>query len=105
MEHKHSHLKFSTQPKTLPAWWEVARMNPSVARRQLMVPILLQRRSQGDTLQGVRVNDRHVLPSSDSDLQVLVRRGVLLRRRVNGGGRKRNTELYLAPCVDTSVTA
>ena len=61
-----------------------------------MTQILLRRREQGDTFQGVRVNDKHVLPSSDPDLQVLVRRGVLVRKRVSGGGRKRNTELHLA---------
>lgn len=74
-------------------------MNPGVARRSLMTQILLRRRAEGDTFQGVRVNDRHVLPSSDPDLQVLVRRGVLVRTRVSSGGRKRNTELHLAPSV------
>jgi hypothetical protein len=99
MEHKLAHLSFRSQPQVLPAWWEVARMSPGVARRQLMTQILLHRRAQGDTLPAVRVNDRHVLPSSDPDLQVLVRRGILLRRRVSSGGRKRNTELHLADRV------
>ena len=99
MEHKTAHLAFMPKRETLPAWWEVARMNPGVARRQLMMQLLLRSRSNGDTYHGVRVNDKHVLPSSDSDLQILVRRGMLLRRRVSGGGRKRNTELYLAPNV------
>ncbi len=97
VEHKVAHLAFAPKRLALPDWWQVARMNPGVARRQLMTQILLRRRSEGDTFQGVRVNDKHVLPSSDPDLQVLVRRGVLVRKRVSGGGRKRNTELHLAP--------
>ena len=101
MEHKTAHLAFASKPGVLPAWWEVARMNPGVSRRHLMVQILLHRRSQGDTYQGVRVNDKHVLPSSDSDLQVLVHRGVLLPRRVGSGGRKRSTELVLSPTLAT----
>ena len=97
LEHKTAHLAFAPKRQTLPAWWEVARMNPGVARRQLMMQILLRRHSESDTYQSIRVNDKHVLPSSDPDLQVLVRRGMLLRRRTSSGGRKRNTELYLAP--------
>lgn len=96
VEHKVAHLAFAPKRQTLPDWWQVARMNPGVARRQLMTQILLRRRELGDTYQGVRVNDKHVLPSSDPDLQVLVRRGVLVRKRVSSGGRKRNTELHLA---------
>lgn len=99
MEHKTAHRAFLPQSPALPAWCEVARMRPGVARRHLMQQILLRSRAQGDTHQGVRVNDRYVLPSSDPDLQLLVRRGIFLRRRVGGGGRKRNTELYLAPNV------
>lgn len=96
IEHKAPHLAFAPKRQVLPDWWQVAQMSPGVARRQLMTQILLRRREQGDTFQGVRVNDKHVLPSSDPDLQVLVRRGVLVRKRVSGGGRKRNTELHLA---------
>ena len=99
LEHKLPHLRFTPKSPVLPVWWEVARMNPGVARRQLMTQILLRRRLHGDTFQGVRVNDRHVLPSSDPDLQVLVRRGILVRQRTSGGGRKRNTELHLAANV------
>ena len=96
IEHKAPHLAFIPKRQVLPDWWQVAQMSPGVARRQLMTQILLRRREQGDTFQGVRVNDKHVLPSSDPDLQELVRRGVLVRKRVSGGGRKRNTELHLA---------
>lgn len=96
VEHKRAHLAFAPKSTALPPWWEVAIMSPGVARRRLMLQILLHRRAQGDTFQGVRVNDRHVLPSSDPDLRVLVRKGILVRRRVNSGGRKRNTELRLA---------
>lgn len=97
LENKLPHLRFTPKSPVFPAWWEIANMNPGVARRQLMMQILLHRRLQGDTLPAVRVNDKHVLPSSDPDLQVLVRRGILVRQRTSGGGRKRNTELCLSP--------
>ncbi len=53
VEHKVAHLAFAPKRLVLPDWWQVARMNPGVARRQLMTQILLRRRSEGDTFQGV----------------------------------------------------
>lgn len=99
MEHKHPHLAFAAKAPILPDWWKVSRMNAGSIRRRLMIEVLLDRRARNSPYQGVRVDDRHVMSSQDSDLQILLRRGILLRKRINSGGRKRTTELHLAPHV------
>lgn len=101
MEHKSAHLAFAAKAPVLPDWWKVSRMSAGSIRRRLMVQVLLARRASNTPYQGVRVDDRYVMSSQDPDLQLLMRRGILLRRRVVSGmgGRKRNTELYLAPHV------
>lgn len=96
MEHKTAHLPFATKSQKVPDFWTIASMNPGVARRHAMVQYFLYLRSQGDTSPYIRVNSKYVLPSTDPDLKVLVRQGVLYRMRpANIPVRKRNTELHL----------
>lgn len=107
MEHKNAHLPFRPLSDKPRAFWEIAQMNPGVERRRAMVQYLLQQRREASTLQSIRVNQRWVLPITDPDLQVLLRRGILLRARTGGrpgkaSSFKRNTELRLAPEI-TSV--
>lgn len=97
MEHKRAHIPFLKKLRPSLYFPTIGRMEPGSARRKIMIEYFVRQREQGFE-PAIRVNARYCLRSSDSDLMLLVKRGILVRTRTGGRpGSKRTTELHLAP--------
>jgi hypothetical protein len=79
-------------------------MRPGTRRRELLIEMLTTPDANGSLPHGIAVNCKWQANTIDADLQVLLKKGVLVREREGGGrrhpknrsSRKRQTYLVLA---------
>ena len=75
---------------------EIAAMPFGVERRKQLLAYLAAGHADA-TYPGVGVNGRHqLILKRDPDLRALLKKGILVRRRKNQGGKKMQTVLFLA---------